>query len=162
VNGVAATGYALVAAALATLAWLRPATPVAAATDAPPATTTPAAGSADAAVGGAPRRRDRPAPSAPSGGRADDEARALLLLPDGSTVPTLNGALDAEPLATFWGPFPWSPIVGVERNDQGIDWYKHADGSYSTTQMVWRQDLGRRAAMTRVAHPGAAPPAPRR
>jgi hypothetical protein len=24
--------------------------------------------------------------------------------------------------------------------------------------MVWRQDLGRHAAMTRVAHPGVAPP----
>jgi hypothetical protein len=82
-----------------------------------------------------------------------------LLLPDGTTVPTLNDAVDAEPLATYWGPFPWSPIVGVERNDQGLDWYRHADGSYSTTQMVWRQDLGRHAAMTRVAHPGPTPPA---
>ena len=95
-------------------------------------------------------------------GRRSLHARAALLLPDGSTVPALNGAVDAEPLATFWGPFPWSPIVGVERNDQGVDWYKHADGSYSTTQMVWRPDLGRHAAMTRVAHPGATPPAPRR
>ena len=38
----------------------------------------------------------------------------------------------------------------------GLDWYKHADGSYSTTQMVMRSDLGRMAAMTRVAHPGPA------
>jgi hypothetical protein len=111
-----------------------------------------------------------PAAGAPSGSEAPPAATAAargstvpsrdLLLPDGTTMPTLNGATDAEPLATYWGPFPWSPIVGVERNDQGLDWYRHADGSYSTTQMVWRQDLGRMAAMTRVAHPGAAPAKP--
>lgn len=80
-----------------------------------------------------------------------------LLLPDGTTVPTLNDAVDAAPIAKFWGSSPWSPIVGVERSSAGVDWYKHADGSYSTTQMVWRSDLGRHAAMTRVAHPGPAP-----
>ena len=76
-----------------------------------------------------------------------------LLLPDGTYVPALNGAEDAEPIATYWGPFPWSPIVGIETNSQGLDWYKHKDGSYSTTQMVWREDLGKKMAMTRVAHP---------
>jgi hypothetical protein len=80
-----------------------------------------------------------------------------LELPDGTFVATLNGAIDAPPLARYWGPFDWSPILGVERNDAGLDWYKHADGSYSTTQMVWRSDLGRNEAMTRVAHPGPAP-----
>lgn len=160
-NKLAATGYVLVAASLAALAWLRPESPVAAATT-PPAATPAKSGeaSAGAAVGSAPQRAtraaDAPSAASPAGGSRE------LLLPDGTTVPTLNGAIDAEPLATFWGPFPWSPIVGVERNDQGLDWYKHADGSYSTTQMVWRQDLGRHAAMTRVAHPSATPPAPRR
>jgi hypothetical protein len=43
--------------------------------------------------------------------------------------------------------------VGIETNSQGLDWYKHKDGSYSTTQMVWREDLGKKMAMTRVAHP---------
>lgn len=161
-NKLAATGYVLVAASLAALAWLRPETPVAAANTQATATP-PKTGDAPsaAAVGGAPQRAtsaaDAPAAAAPAVGGSRE-----LLLPDGTTVPTLNGAVDAEPLATFWGPFPWSPIVGVERNDQGLDWYKHADGSYSTTQMVWRQDLGRHAAMTRVAHPSATPPAPRR
>ncbi|MFN6193165.1 MAG: hypothetical protein ACK5BN_05010 [Planctomycetota bacterium] len=161
-NGLAATGYALVAAALAGLAWLRPATPPPATVAAlPPSTTTPAVPApASPAVGSAPERT-RGNAAAPTTAPTSAGSRDLLL-PDGSTVPALNGAVDAEPLATFWGPFPWSPIVGVERNDQGVDWYKHADGSYSTTQMVWRPDLGRHAAMTRVAHPGATPPAPRR
>ncbi len=85
-----------------------------------------------------------------------DRSRELEL-PDGTFVPALNGAVGAAPLSRYWGPFPWSPIVGTERSEAGIDWYRHADGSYSTTQMVWRKDLGRYDAMTRVAHPGPGP-----
>jgi len=91
---------------------------------------------------------------------AAGEASSLWLLPDGTRVATLNGATDAPPLAEYWGTtVPWSPIVGIERNDQGIDWYLHQNGSYSTTQVVWRSDLNRHMAMTRVAHqaPVAAP-----
>lgn len=89
-------------------------------------------------------------------------ASSLWLLPDGTRVSMLNGATDAPPLAEYWGSsVPWSPIVGIERNDQGLDWYRHQNGSYSTTQVVWRSDLGRHMAMTRVAHPApdAAPAA---
>ena len=89
-----------------------------------------------------------------------DRSRELEL-PDGTFVPALNGAVGASPLAMYWGITPWSPIVGVERSSAGVDWYRHEDGSYSTTEMVWRKDLGRNAAMTRVAHPGpVAPVAP--
>ena len=74
----------------------------------------------------------------------------------------LNNATDAPPLADYWGIWPWSPIVGVERSDAGIDWYRHEDGSYSTTEMVWRSDYKRFMAMTRVGHPTkvTAPTAP--
>lgn len=88
-----------------------------------------------------------------------DHSRQLEL-PDGSFVAALNGAVEAAPLQQYWGPFDWSPITGVVRAGP-IDWYQHADGSFSTTQMVWRSDLGRMAAMTRVAHPGPAPAAAR-
>lgn len=118
-----------------------------AATAAP--TTAPAVVSAAGAV--APPIAAKPAP-------APDRSRELGL-PDGSFVPALNDAIDAAPLQDFWGPQPFSPIVGVERSSAGLDWYRHADGSYSTTQMVWRKDLDRMAAMTRVAHPGPAPAA---
>lgn len=83
--------------------------------------------------------------------------RDLLELPDGSFVAALNGARDVAPLRHYWSAQrPWSPIVALERSSAGIDWYRHEDGSYSTTQMVWRSDLGREDAMTRVAHPGPA------
>jgi hypothetical protein len=85
--------------------------------------------------------------------------RRELLLPDGSYVPALNGAEGAPPLRLFWeAGRPWSAIVGVARSDAGVDWYVHADGSRSTTEMKWRSDLGRLDALTRVAHPGDAPP----
>jgi hypothetical protein len=83
--------------------------------------------------------------------------REKLALPDGTFVDALNGAIDSPPMSDFWGPFDWSPIVGIERSSADVDWYKHADGSYSTTEMVMRTDLGRKAAMTRVAHPGPTP-----
>ncbi|MFK7738680.1 MAG: hypothetical protein AB8H80_00045 [Planctomycetota bacterium] len=88
------------------------------------------------------------APSAAS----SDSAPATLLLPDGSEVPTLNGATGAKPLADVWPKQrPWSPIVGVERSTLGVDWYVHADGTRTTTQMRWRADLGRDDALTRIA-----------
>jgi len=94
-----------------------------------------------------------------SGGAAAPDRSTLLELPDGTRVRALNGAVDAPPMGDFWGPFAWSPIVAIERSDAGLDWYRHADGSYSTTQMVMRADLGREVAMTRVAHPGPRPAA---
>jgi hypothetical protein len=87
----------------------------------------------------------------------DGEPTNSVELPDGTFVKALNGATDAPSMEDFWGPFDWSPIVGIESNSAGLDWYKHADGSYSTTQMVMRPDLGRMASMTRVAHPGPTP-----
>jgi hypothetical protein len=81
------------------------------------------------------------------------------LLPDGSRVALLNGATNARPLAEAWPQDrPWSPIVRVERSDVGVDWYVHADGCRSTTEMRWRADIGRMDAVTRIGQPVAAPP----
>lgn len=90
-----------------------------------------------------------------------DRSRQLEL-PDGTFVPTLNGAVDAEPLKNYWGLWPWSPIVGIERSSAGVDWYQHADGSYSKTQMLRAEPGNRLVTLTRVAHPSAttAPTAP--
>ena len=120
-----------------------------------PTTATAAMATPLPAASGTVTRGEEPLAAEPTGCRE-------LQLPDGTSVPTLNDAVDAAPLAVYWGSSPWSPIVGIERSDAGLDWYRHADGSYSTTQMVWRKDLGRSAAMTRVAHPGpvSAPAAP--
>jgi hypothetical protein len=91
------------------------------------------------------------APVGPPMGHAHE-----LALPDGTFAEALNGAIDPAPLRQSWGTGPWSPIVGVERNSVGIDWYRHADGSYSTTERIWHGDKGEWTTMTRVAHHGSA------
>lgn len=88
-------------------------------------------------------------------GTAPDRSRELLL-PDGSYVPALNGATNPAPLKQFWGLVPWSPIVGVETNDHGVAWYRHANGSYSTTETLWDSAGKRHVTLTRVAHQGPA------
>lgn len=81
-----------------------------------------------------------------------------LELPDGTFVPMLNGATGALSLRKCWGARPWSPIERVERSDLGVDWYVHADGTRTTTEMKWRDDLRRLDAMTRIAVPQGEPP----
>lgn len=137
---------AAVALALAAVWWLWPSS---APRPSPATTAPPAAAPAPVPVTADPGKTPPPAAAA--------EHRFELQLPDGSYVPALNGAVGAAPLARFWGNWPWSPITGTMRSDAGVDWYTHADGSRSTTEMKWRSDLGRMDAMTRVAHPGPVP-----
>jgi hypothetical protein len=142
----------LIAASGITALWCADRVETPAQTAAPPALTVTAEVATGPVVADA-------APAIGQTAAAAPDASKQLELPDGSFVPALNGAVNAAPLARFWSPHvPWSPIVATERSDAGVDWYRHADGSYSTTQMVWRQDLGRHEAMTRVAHPGPAAP----
>jgi hypothetical protein len=81
----------------------------------------------------------------------------MLRMPDGSFVPPLNGAVN--PPAAQWTD-PFSPIVGTRRGNEAgaIEWYVHADGTMTTTIMLFRHELGRPDATTIVTHPRA--PAP--
>lgn len=95
-----------------------------------------------------------PTPVAEPVVRDDDPKSRIIpiLYPDGSRMPPLNGVKVAPSL--YWPPeVPFTPVVGTFVDAQGIEWYKHADGSQSTTQMVWRKDLGREDAVSRVAAP---------
>lgn len=78
-----------------------------------------------------------------------------LRMPDGSFVPTLNGV--KNPAAIVWGNQPYSPIVR-KQIDPHCEWYLHADGTYTTTVMTWRSDLGREDAVTLCLHPAKALP----
>jgi len=91
----------------------------------------------------------QPSPSAP------EEEVQMLKLPDGSEVAPLNGV--KQPAAMVWQNPQWSPIVGTEHSN-GIDWYVHADGTRTTTVMLWRSDLGRTDAITWSFHPREAVP----
>ncbi|MCA8954267.1 MAG: hypothetical protein KDE27_32465 [Planctomycetes bacterium] len=86
-----------------------------------------------------------------------DRTRSLEL-PDGTFVPALNGASGELSLSASWGDRPWSRILDTERSDAGIDWYVHADGTRTTTEMRWRPDLGREDALVRIAVPVAGAP----
>jgi hypothetical protein len=120
--------------------------------EAPP----PGVAAAPAAEAVASRVEPVAAPLAPANTQECEtaDATSTLLLPDGSRVAALNGARSPRAMSEVWPTgVPWSPITGVERSPAGIDWFVHADGSRSTTQMVWRADLGRMDAMTRLARP---------
>ena len=84
-----------------------------------------------------------PAPPQPSEGD-------FILMPDGSKPKALNGV--KNPPKALWGDPPWSPIVRVDHNN-GLDWYVHADGSYTTSMMQWRSDLNDKTAVTICLHP---------
>lgn len=118
-----------------------PSDPSPSAAEAPSQAAPPAAGAVTPTAVAAPKREDH---------------RGELELPDGTFVPALNGAITPEPLAKYWGPWPWSPITGVEANDKGVQWYRHEDGSYSTTEVLWDEGGKRHVTLTRVAHPGPA------
>jgi hypothetical protein len=80
-----------------------------------------------------------------------EEPVGELLLPDGSTVPALNGV--RKPAILRWKQGrPYSPIIGT-RTRAGVEWYEHEDNTFSTTVMVYREDLGREDPITVVSHP---------
>ena len=85
----------------------------------------------------------------------DAPVTGMLALPDGSRIQALNGV--TAPAALVWGEAPWSAIVGTERSD-GIDWFVHEDGTYSTTVEVYRSDLGRTDPVTLVSRAGTPVP----
>jgi hypothetical protein len=88
----------------------------------PEATTTPAAAEPAAAA---------PAVDTAAAARASTAEAPRITFPDGSSLPVLNGV--DEPIALDWpADTPYSPVVATV-NDQGFDWFKHADGSWSTT-----------------------------
>jgi len=87
--------------------------------------------------------------------RAPADKTRMVQLPDGTFLPALNGAV--SPPAIAFRDRPFTPITGVKVDSSGREWYEHADGSFSTTVMGWRRDLGRWDAMTQVAHPTEPP-----
>lgn len=94
------------------------------------------------------KRPEKPTTPEPKKGNPD----RVLLLPDGSKVPVLNGAWGA-PALDWPSDRPWSKIIGRERDDSNLEWYVHADGSRSITQNIWRDDLNRFDPSTVVATP---------
>ena len=73
-------------------------------------------------------------------------------LPDGSYAPCLNGILHA-PAMQWPSDVPWSPIRRKIVDREGKEWYEHVDGSYSTTELMYRSDLKRSEPVVQVRNP---------
>lgn len=85
-------------------------------------------------------------------------AAAALRLPDGTTVAALNGVtIDLE--VPWPAGVPWSPIVGREWNG-GTEFYRHADGSFTTTIVRTETVSGRELQIPLCYTPKPAPVTP--
>ncbi|HEX5053985.1 MAG TPA: hypothetical protein VFZ65_19560 [Planctomycetota bacterium] len=60
------------------------------------------------------------------------EHAGWMVFPDGSERPPLNGVAKAPRLA-WHRRVPFTPVVRVERDASGRDWYVHENGARSTT-----------------------------
>jgi len=89
--------------------------------------------------------------------RAAGPGPKSVKMPDGSYFPVLNGAFGA-PAMRWPDGFAYSPVARRFVDRDGMEWYEHKDGTYSTTQMVFRKDLGHEEPMTRVLRPEKALP----
>ena len=97
------------------------------------------------------RRAKARSPVVPPLSRWAPKGKGRLLLPGGRAVAALNGV--EESVELLWPTdLAWSPIIATERSG-GLEYYVHADGSRSTTQMLYRSDLGREAATSAVYNP---------
>lgn len=78
-----------------------------------------------------------------------------LYFPDGTWLPTLNGAKNCKPVE--FSARPYSPVVRKEFDAKSkISWYIHADGSRSTTlKSPWKGQMNH---VTAVLHPGSHDP----
>lgn len=93
---------------------------------------------------------------APAPVRKPQRLDGMMQYPDGTFMPTLNNVKVA--VRVPWpAEVPFSPIVG-RRFSAGTEWYVHADGTQTTTEMSWRSDLNREDAVCHVARPQTALP----
>ncbi len=74
-----------------------------------------------------------------------------LQLPNGKSVPILNGAYGAK---NGWpSEIPYSPIIKVDIDGKGERYYLHADGSQTKTINVRNSVSGKSIACTQVSNP---------
>lgn len=76
----------------------------------------------------------------------------MLVFPDGTALPPLNGVEKPGPVQWPEGR-PYSPVVGKHTEPNGLEWYDHADGTMTTTTVTWRKDLNRYDGVTLMATP---------
>ncbi|MEZ5988509.1 MAG: hypothetical protein R3F30_05205 [Planctomycetota bacterium] len=73
-------------------------------------------------------------------GRRTRPPAGVIVFPDGTWHPPINGIQDPPPFPGFGRDYPYAPIVRVKVDDRGLSWFEHADGSTSTVQLLLRTD----------------------
>lgn len=74
-------------------------------------------------------------------------------LPGGGALPLLNGVIKASVVdrPSAHGPVPL--VVAVVVDESGLEWYRHSDGSMTTSRYVWKPAQKRWEAVTMHAIP---------
>ena len=71
----------------------------------------------------------------PSPVPATSMVAGYIAYPDGTFLPPLNGVEHAPRVAFHPRIMPFTPVVGLERDATGREWYVHEDGTRSTTYL---------------------------
>jgi hypothetical protein len=113
--------------------------PAGAPTEPPPAGAEPVPGMTAATP------RAEPSPAGTAGiGKTGTPPDGAAVFPDGTWLEPLNGVEKAPPFPGLSHGL-YSPVVRITTNAAtGLQWYVHADGSVSTTQMVPQELYGRK------------------
>ncbi|MBK8975379.1 MAG: hypothetical protein IPM29_05600 [Planctomycetes bacterium] len=109
------------------------------ATPAAPSEPTARTAAVDTAVQGpvaAPAREPRIPANARHHDSIPDNWRRGIQCPDGSFLPLLNGVPWAKPLSRSIEAGPLPPVVEVVEDIGGDQWYRHADGSFTTCRWM--------------------------
>ncbi len=77
-------------------------------------------------------------------GRHTTPPAGAAIFPDGTWLPPLNGVKFAPHACPWPKDIPYSPVIKIVTGDKGIQWYIHADGSHSGTQLAPTEQGGRK------------------
>lgn len=97
--------------------------------------------------------KPKPKPKVPFTLEEDNVAKSAdrLQLPNGKSVPILNGAYGAK---NGWPEdVPYSPIIKVQLDSDGNYFYLHEDGSQTKTMHVRNSVSGKSVVVTQVSNP---------
>jgi len=81
-----------------------------------------------------------------------------IVFPDGSSYPPLNGVKVAPKIGFHPRMAPYAPVVRIERDASGRDWYVHENGVRSTMYIDDRGETIGMAERPAAAQPSADPP----
>ncbi len=83
----------------------------------------------------------------------EPRAQRGIPLPRGGFLPALNGVVQSSPIDRPAAKGALPAVVAVVVDESGLEWYRHADGSMTTSRYVFHEARKRWEAMTFHAIP---------